>query len=132
MRLDKWLWSVRLSKTRSDAAELCKGGRVLVNDTPAKASREVQSGDEISVRRMPVVFRYKALELPASRMAAKNLGPYIANITPAAELAKLEMASLGAFAIRDRGAGRPTKKERRDIEGMLDDFSFSPGDEDDE
>lgn len=119
-RIDKWLWSVRLFKTRTDAAEACKSNRVLVNGSTVKASREVRIGDEIAVRKMPVIYRYRVLELLSNRQPAKNVPIYMLDITPPEELAKLEMSALGAFAQRDRGMGRPTKKERRDIEELLD------------
>ncbi len=129
-RIDKYLWSVRLFKTRSSAAEACKGNKVLVNDATAKPSREIRTGDIISIRRMPVVYRYRVLELINNRQPAKNVPLYLQNITPPEELAKLEMAAMGNFAVRDRGMGRPTKKERRDIEELLEGFSAFPEEED--
>lgn len=122
VRIDKWLWSVRLFKTRSDAAEACRGNRVLVNGTAVKPAREVRTGEVVSVRRMPVVYSFRILELVATRQPAKNVPRYIEDVTPPEELDKLELARAGAFAVRDRGMGRPTKKERRDIEELLEEF----------
>lgn len=122
VRIDKWLWSVRLFKTRSDAAEACKGNRVLVNGATVKPSREVRAGEVVSVRKMPVVYSFRILEPVANRQPAKNVPRYIEDVTPQEELDKLELARAGAFAVRDRGMGRPTKKERRDIEELLEDF----------
>lgn len=121
MRADKFLWSVRLYKTRADAADACKGNRVLVNDAPIKASRELKVGDEIGVKRMPAIFRYRILELIGNRQPAKNIHLYIEDVTPAEELLKLEIAALDTSGKRDRGAGRPTKHERREIEQWLGD-----------
>lgn len=127
VRIDKWLWSVRLFKTRTDAAEACKGNRVLVNGATVKPSREVRAGEVVSVRKMPVrkmpvVYSFRILELVANRQPAKNVPRYIEDVTPQDELDKLALARAGAFAVRDRGMGRPTKKERRDIEELLEDF----------
>ena len=86
VRLDKYLWAVRVFKTRSDAADAIRNNRVLVNDAYAKPSREVKEGDIISVKRMPVTYRYKVLELVSSRQGAKNVPQYCLNITPQEEL----------------------------------------------
>lgn len=123
VRIDKWLWAVRLFKTRSDAAEACKSNRVTVNGATVKPAREVRVGEVVSVRRMPVVYSFRVLELVANRQPAREVPRYIEDVTPADELAKLEMARAGAFAVRDRGMGRPTKKERRDIEELLAEFA---------
>ena len=89
VRLDKYLWAVRVFKTRSDAADAIRNNRVMVNDAYAKPSREVKQGDIISVKRMPVTYRYKVLELVSSRQGAKNVPQYCLNITPQEELDKL-------------------------------------------
>lgn len=123
VRIDKWLWAVRLFKTRTDAAEACKANRVLVNGATVKPSREVKVGEVIAVRRMPVVYSFRILELVANRQPARNVPQFIEDVTPQEELDKMDMARAGAFAVRDRGMGRPTKKERRDIEELLDEFS---------
>lgn len=122
VRIDKWLWAVRLFKTRSDAAEACRSNRVTVNGTPVKPSREVRAGEVVSVRKMPAVYSFRILEPVANRQPARNVPLYIEDVTPQSELDKLEMARAGAFAVRDRGMGRPTKKERREIEELLSDF----------
>lgn len=119
MRVDKFLWSVRLFKTRTDAAEACKGNRVLVNDAIVKASRELKVGDRVSIKKMPAVFCYRIIELIGNRQPAKNVHLYIEDITPPEELLKLEMAALDTSGKRDRGAGRPTKHERRELEEWL-------------
>ena len=122
IRLDKYLWAVRIFKTRSDAAEAIRNNRVLVNDSVCKPSREVRTGDIITVKRMPVTYRYKVLESVSSRQPAKNVAQYCLNITPQEELDKLSAPRETIFVFRNRGAGRPTKKERRDIDALMNAF----------
>jgi ribosome-associated heat shock protein Hsp15 len=124
IRLDKYLWAVRVFKTRSDAADAIPNNRVLVNDAYAKPSREVKEGDIISVKKMPVTYRYKVLELVSSRQGAKNVPQYCLNITPQEELDKLTVPRETIFVFRERGTGRPTKKERREIDALMDGFYF--------
>ena len=121
-RLDKYLWAVRIFKTRSDAADACKGGRVKVNSTEAKPSREVKPGDIIDVRRVNVNFKYKVLQQLENRLSAKLVPEYIENITPQEELDKLNAPKESFFIYRERGTGRPTKKERREIDELLDQY----------
>ncbi len=124
IRLDKYLWAVRIFKTRSDAADAIRNNRVLVNDAYAKPSREVKVGDIISVKRMPVTYCYKVLDLVSSRQPAKNVPNYCLNITPQEELDKLSVPRETVFVFRERGTGRPTKKERREIDALMDGFYF--------
>lgn len=126
IRLDKYLWAVRIFKTRSDAADAIRNNRVLVNDAYAKPSREVKIGDRISVRRQAVIYQYKVLDLVSSRQGAKNVPQYCLDITPAEELAKLNVPRETIFVFRERGTGRPTKKERRDIDSLMENFFYSP------
>ena len=128
VRLDKYLWAVRVFKTRSDAADAIRNNRVLVNNAYAKPSREVQLGDIISVKKMPVTYSYKVLELVSSRQGAKNVPQYCLNITPQEELDKLNAPRETIFVFRERGTGRPTKKERREIDALMEGMYF---DEDD-
>lgn len=109
-------------KTRSDAADAIRNNRVLVNNAYAKPSREVQQGDIISVKKMPVTYQYKVLELISSRQGAKNVPQYCLNITPQEELDKLTVPRETIFVFRERGTGRPTKKERREIDALMDGF----------
>ena len=124
VRLDKWLWAVRVCKTRSDAADACRTNRVLVNDSYAKPSREVKVGDVISVKKMPVVYQYRVVELVSSRQPAKNVPLYAADITPQSELDKLNVPRETIFIVRDRGTGRPTKKERRELDSLMDNLYY--------
>lgn len=124
VRLDKWLWAVRVFKTRSDAADACRTNRVLVNDAYAKPSREVKVGDVISVKKMPVVYQYRVVELVSSRQPAKNVPLYAADITPQSELDKLNVPRETIVIVRDRGTGRPTKKERRELDSLMDNLYY--------
>ena len=124
VRLDKWLWAVRVFKTRSDAADACRTNRVLVNDSYAKPSREVKVGDVISVKKMPVLYQYRVVELVSSRQPAKNVPLYAADITPQSELDKLNVPRETIFIVRDRGTGRPTKKERRELDSLMDNLYY--------
>ena len=117
VRIDKYLWAVRVFKTRTLATEACKKGRVSMDDDPVKASRMVGAGDVIEVRKMPVIYSYRILDPIEKRVGAKIVDQYMENITPEEELQKLELQD-DFFVKRDRGAGRPTKKERR----LLDDI----------
>ncbi|MBQ5852961.1 MAG: RNA-binding S4 domain-containing protein, partial [Rikenellaceae bacterium] len=99
VRLDKWLWAVRVFKTRSDAADAIRSNRVLVNDAYAKPSREVKVGDVISVKKMPVVYQYRVVELVSSRQPAKNVPMYATDITPQSELDKLNVPRETIFIV---------------------------------
>ena len=122
IRLDKYLWAVRIFKTRSDAAEAIRQNRVLVNDAYAKPSREVRIGDRIAVKRMPVTYLFKAVGYVSSRQPAKNVPDYCRNITPQSELDKLNIPRETVFVFRDRGTGRPTKKERRELDSLMEEI----------
>lgn len=122
IRLDKYLWAVRIYKTRSDAAEAVRTNRVLVNDAYAKPSREVKRGDRISVRKQRITFTYKVLEPVSSRQPAKNVPLYCLDTTPQEELEKLHAPRETVFVFRDRGTGRPTKKERRELDGLMEEI----------
>ena len=128
VRLDKYLWAVRVFKTRSDAADAIRNNRVLVNDAYCKPSREVKIGDIISVKKMPVVYKYKVLELVSSRQPAKKVPIYALNITPEEELQKLSVPKETIFVFRDRGMGRPTKKERRELDSLMDGIFYDEED----
>ncbi len=128
VRIDKYLWAVRIFKTRSDAADAVRNNKVMINNSLCKPSREVKVGDCISVKKMPVTYQYKVLDLVSSRQGAKNVEPYCINITPQEELDKLNAPRETIFVSRDRGTGRPTKKERRDIDELMDDIYFDDDD----
>lgn len=119
VRIDKYLWAVRLFKTRTLAAEACKKGRITMDDMPAKPSRTVTIGDVIEVKKMPVVYSYRVKDPIEKRVGAKIVDQYVEDVTPQEELQKLDMQD-DFFIKRDRGAGRPTKKERRLLDDMQD------------
>ena len=131
IRIDKWLWAVRIYKTRSDATEACRNGRVTVNGSPAKPSKEAKEGDIVTVRKNPLTYTIRVVGLISNRQPARNVPLYAENITPEEELMKLKMNSYTNFGTRDRGAGRPTKKERREVDEMMEDLFFD-SDEGDE
>lgn len=124
VRIDKWLWAMRVFKTRSDAAEACRNNRVTINDAYTKPSRDVRAGDVVSVKKLPVTWSFRVIEPESNRQPAKNVALYAENITPPEELAKLNVPRETIFIQRDRGTGRPTKKERREIDGLMDDLSY--------
>ena len=119
LRIDKYLWSIRVYKTRTDATDACKGGKVRVNGADTKPSKSVKVGDVIVARKGAVTYTYKVLELIDKRQGAALVPQYAINITPQEELDKLNAPNEVIFLKRDRGTGRPTKKERRDIEKLL-------------
>ena len=119
VRIDKYLWAVRVYKTRTLAADACKKGKVTVDEIPAKASRTVSTGDVIKVRKMLVIYSYRVKDPIEKRVGAKIVNDYVENITPQDELQKLDMQD-DFYVKRDRGAGRPTKKERRLLDDIQD------------
>ncbi len=124
VRLDKYLWAVRIFKTRSDAADAIRNNRVTVNGAYAKPSRDAKVGDKIDVKRGMISYSYLVLELVSNRQPAKNVSQYCQNITPQSELDKLNIPRETIFVFRERGTGRPTKKERREIDAVMDEMFF--------
>lgn len=129
VRIDKYLWSIRVFKTRSEATDACKGGKIRVNGADTKPSRMVKVGDTVVARKGAVTYTYKVLELIDKRQGAKLVPNYAENLTPPEELAKLRAPIETFFLKRDRGAGRPTKKDRRQMEALWDDLSFDVPDD---
>lgn len=129
VRIDKWLWAVRLFKTRSLAAEACKKGKVMIKGIVAKPSRNIKVGDVVVVKRNPVLFSFEVLALAENRMGAKLVPEYMKNVTTQDQLDLYELGLLNAKNNRDKGTGRPTKKERRDIDDFFEPF-FVDEDED--
>jgi ribosome-associated heat shock protein Hsp15 len=118
IRVDKWLWAVRIFKTRSLATEICSKGHVVIGTLAVKPSKLVKPGDVVKVRKPPIYRSYKVLIAIGKRVGAKDVHQYMVEVTPQSELDILETQKDLQWISRDRGAGRPTKKERRD----LDDF----------
>jgi ribosome-associated heat shock protein Hsp15 len=121
VRIDKWLWAVRIFKTRSQATEACKKGRVSIGNLPVKASREVQPGEVVKVRIHPITRSFRVLALAEKRMSAKLTAGFAEDVTPPEELELLDMQKNMNWNIRERGTGRPTKKDRRDLDDFFDD-----------
>lgn len=124
-RIDKFLWAIRAFKTRTEATDACKGGRVKVAGANAKPSKEVKPGDVVQVRKGTVTFTYKVLQPLERRVGAKLVPEYAQNLTPESELQKLRAPVETFFVTRDRGAGRPTKKDRREMEEAWDAIDFN-------
>ena len=124
VRIDKYLWCIRAFKTRSDATDACKGGKVRVNGDDIKPSKDVKVGDVITVRKGAVSYTYKVLALIDKRQGPKFVSQYAENLTPEEELAKLKAPVETFFLKRDRGSGRPTKKDRRQMDALWDELSF--------
>jgi ribosome-associated heat shock protein Hsp15 len=114
-RLDKWLWSVRLCKTRPEATALCRNGRVQVNGVDAKPGRDIHAGEVVTARIGMVTRTVRVLAHPKSRVAAKQVPNFVADLTPATEYERAKQASIEHLLARERGRGRPTKKDRRDM-----------------
>lgn len=115
VRIDKWIWAVRIFKTRTVATDACKKGRVSVGDVTAKPSRMVKAGDIVKVRKPPVTYWFKVLALTENRLGAKLVPGYMENITPASEMHLLDMVKISGFIDRRKGLGRPTKREGREL-----------------
>ena len=124
-RIDKFLWAIRAFKTRTDATDACKGGKVKIGGVNAKPSKEVKPGDILQVRKGTLTFTYKVLQPLERRVGAKLVPQYAENLTPASELEKLRAPVETFFVTRDRGAGRPTKKDRREIEEAWEAIDFN-------
>jgi ribosome-associated heat shock protein Hsp15 len=118
IRVDKFLWAVRLFKTRSLASEACQKGRVIINNFQAKPSHTITANETIIVKKLPVIYTYIIIEPIENRVAAKLVPEYLKDITPEEEKAKLTNRELTFYGYRDKGTGRPTKKERRNIDRL--------------
>lgn len=128
-RIDKWLWAARIFKTRTIAAEACKKGRVSLNNAQVKPARMIKEGDVIQVKKPPITYSFKVLQTIEKRVGAKMLPEVMENVTPPEQYAVLEMSKISGFVDRARGQGRPTKKDRRELEDFttpefMDDFDF--------
>jgi ribosome-associated heat shock protein Hsp15 len=119
-RLDKFLWSIRVYKTRSEAADACKSGKVKVNGIEAKSSREVKPSDTVSVRKNIVTYQFRVITPVDKRQPARLVEEYVQNITPQNELDKLNVPKESLHMSRDKGTGRPTKKDRREMDDLMD------------
>ena len=137
VRIDKWLWAVRIFKTRTIATEACKKGRVMIGDTAGKPARMIKVDDIVKVRKPPVTYSFRVKALTENRLGAKLVPEYMENITPKSELDLLEVVKISGFVDRRKGLGRPTKREGRELsrfkeESMDDGWDFEFDFDDDE
>ena len=132
-RIDKWLWASRIFKTRSIAADACKNGRVVVNNANVKPSRPLKVGEVVHVRKPPITYSFRVLKCIEQRVGAKLVPEIYENVTDPKQYDLLEMSRISGFIDRQRGTGRPTKKDRRAMDAFTDPALFGFGiDEDDE
>ena len=129
VRIDKYLWSIRVYKTRSEATAACKGGKIRLNGGDVKPSKTVKLGDVLVARKGPVTYTYRILQLIDKRQGAKLVPNYAENLTPQEELDKLRAPVETFFLKRDRGTGRPTKKDRRQMDSLWGNLSFDVPDD---
>jgi ribosome-associated heat shock protein Hsp15 len=122
IRIDKYLWAVRIYKTRSMASDACRKGKILINEIQAKPSRTISENEIIVVKKPPVVHTYRVIIPIENRVSAKLAGQFLEDLTPEEEKAKLDVRNSSITGFRMKGTGRPTKKERRLIDRLKDDF----------
>jgi ribosome-associated heat shock protein Hsp15 len=118
IRIDKWLWAMRIFKTRTIAAEECKKGRIIVEGIEVKPSRNVHLNEIIVVKKPPLLYTFRIIALSERRLSAKEVPNFMENLTSDEELAKLDMIKLSGMMNRERGTGRPTKRDRRDLDNL--------------
>lgn len=121
VRIDKWLWAMRVFKTRTIATDACKKGRVMMGGNPVKPSRAIKVGDIIDVRKPPVTYTFRVKALTENRLGAKLVPEYLENITPQSQYDLLEMTKISGFIDRRKGLGRPTKRDSRELSRFKED-----------
>lgn len=131
-RIDKWLWAARIFKTRSIAADACKNGRVTIGGMNVKPSRPVKCGEVVSVRKPPITYSFRVLQCIEQRVGAKLVPEVYENVTDPKQYELLEMSRISGFVDRQRGTGRPTKKDRRAMDAFIDPVMFGFDEEDEE
>jgi ribosome-associated heat shock protein Hsp15 len=125
IRIDKWLWAARIFKTRTIAADACRKGRISIGGNTLKPSRMIKTGDVIDVRKPPITWSFKVLQAIENRVGAKLIPEVLENVTSPKQLELLEMSKISGFEGRAKGTGRPTKKDRRELDDFIDeDFDF--------
>lgn len=128
-RIDKWMWAARIFKARTIAAEACKKGRIYINGAQAKPARMIKPGDTIQVKKPPITYSFKVIQAIEKRVGAKLVPEIMENVTTPDQYELLEMSKISGFVNRAKGTGRPTKKDRRDLDEFftpeyIDDFDF--------
>lgn len=131
-RIDKWLWAARIFKTRSIASDACKNGRVTIGGMNVKPSRPVKCGEVVSVRKPPITYSFRVLQCIEQRVGAKLVPEVYENVTDPKQYELLEMSRISGFVDRQRGTGRPTKKDRRAMDAFIDPVMFGFDEEDEE
>ena len=124
IRIDKYLWAIRVFKTRSEATDACNGNKVKIAGVNAKPSKAVKAGDVLEVRKGPALFTYKVLKVAENRMGAQLVPEFAEDLTPETERFKLHAPKETIVQQRDRGAGRPTTRDRRQLEDLMDTMDF--------
>lgn len=119
MRIDKFLWSIRFYKTRNIAAEEIKKNRVSIGENTVKSSKEVKEGDVIKIRKNQIDYKIKVLQIPKSRIGAKLVALHVADMTEKEQYELLKLRKMSQDYYRTKGEGRPTKKDRRDMDDFL-------------
>lgn len=122
VRIDKYLWAIRVFKTRTESADACNGNKVKIGGVNAKASKAVKIGDVLEIRKGAVLLTYKILQLTENRMGASLVPDFAMDLTPESEKAKMHAPRETVLVSRDKGSGRPTKKERRTLDALMDSF----------
>jgi ribosome-associated heat shock protein Hsp15 len=129
VRIDKWLWAMRIFKTRTIASEACKKGRVIIGGIAVKPSRMIKEGDVVGIKKPPVTFSFRVKALTEKRLGAKLVPEYMENVTTPDQYELLEMNRISGFVDRAKGLGRPTKKDRRELEQFtVEEFDFDMDD----
>ncbi len=136
-RVDKWLWCMRVFKTRTIATDACKKGRVTIGGVQVKPSRPIKVGDVIDVKKPPITYTFKVLAIAPNRLGARLVPEYLENLTPQSQYELLEMTKISGFVDRQKGLGRPTKRDSREMsrfkeESYADSFFLDWDDDDDE
>ena len=132
VRIDKWLWATRIFKTRTIASDACKKGRVTIKGQNVKPSHGIRVGQVVEVRKPPVTYSFEVLGLIENRVGAKLVPNYLKNVTSRAQLELLEMVKISGFVNRQKGLGRPTKKEGRELAQFTETAFFGFDDFDDD
>ena len=122
VRVDKWLWAVRVFKTRSIATDACKKGRISIAGVTVKPSRTIRVGEVVTVRKPPIEYSFRVVQLLGSRVGAKRVAEFMENVTPREQYELLELQRVSGFVDRAKGLGRPTKKDRRDLDQFAEDL----------
>lgn len=124
-RVDKWLWAMRVFKTRTIATDACKKGRISIGGTAVKPSRTIKVGDVIDVRKPPITYTFRVVKLASNRLGAKLVPGYLENLTPQSQYELLEMTKISGFVDRRKGLGRPTKRDGRKLAEFREESSYA-------